>query len=81
MACATKWSGVFLLPIFVILLLRQKQYSRLGYFIIIPPIIYLISYIPYFLQGYNFNNFIELHKQIWWYQTNLEATHDYASPF
>jgi dolichyl-phosphate-mannose-protein mannosyltransferase len=25
------------------------------------------------------SHFHELHKQIWWYQTNLEATHDYQS--
>lgn len=25
------------------------------------------------------SHFVELHKQIWWYQTNLEATHTYQS--
>lgn len=80
-ACATKWSGVFLFPIYIILLFQQKQYNKLVYFVFIPPIIYFLSYIPYFLQGYNFSNFLELHKQIWWYQTNLKASHDYASPW
>ena len=40
-----------------------------------------MSYTPYFLIGYKWNDFIELHKQIWWYQTHLKATHDYASPW
>lgn len=80
-ACATKWPGVFLYAAYLPLLLYQKNYHKLPYFIFIPPIIYLLSYLPYFLSGYQISDFIELHKQIWWYQTNLKATHDYASPW
>lgn len=78
-ACATKWPGIFLALIYFPVLLAQRQIKKLIYFIIIPPIIYLLSYTPYFLLGYTWKDFIELHKQIWWYQTHLQATHDYAS--
>jgi dolichyl-phosphate-mannose--protein O-mannosyl transferase len=47
--------------------------------IILPAIIYLLSYSQMFLQGKGLSHFVELHKQIWWYQTNLEATHPYQS--
>jgi len=40
-----------------------------------------LSYTHYFLMGYNWNDFLELHKQIWWYQTSLKATHPYSSPW
>ena len=32
-----------------------------------------------FLQGKDFSHFIELHKQIWCYQSSLTATHTYQS--
>lgn len=78
-ALSTKWSGVFLLPMYLILLLKRKNFRSIFYFLIFPPICYLLSYLHYFLLGYNLKDFIDLHKQIFWYQTNLKATHDYAS--
>lgn len=47
--------------------------------LIIPGIIYLLSYSQMFLQGKDFRHLIELHKQTWWYQTHLDATHPYQS--
>lgn len=47
--------------------------------ILVPLIVYISSYSLMFLQGKDFTHFIELHQQIWWYQTNLEATHTYQS--
>lgn len=80
-AMSTKWPGVFLYAMYIPLLLYYRKFSKLIYFILIPPLIYLLSYAPYFLLGYKVKDFIELHKQIWWYQTNLKATHDYSSPW
>lgn len=48
-------------------------------FIIIPPIIYLLCNLPFFLTGHNWSQFVELQKQMWWYHTNLKATHGYQS--
>lgn len=47
--------------------------------VFIPGLIYISSYLLMFTQGKGFDHFVELHKQIWWYQTNLEATHPYQS--
>lgn len=80
-AISTKWPGIFLLLVYFPILLYQRKFKNLIFFVLIVPAIYLLSYIPYFLIGYTLNDFIELHKQIWWYQTHLKATHDYASPW
>lgn len=47
--------------------------------LVIPLAVYVGSYSLMFLQGKDFNHFIQLHQQIWWYQTTLEATHNYQS--
>lgn len=78
---ATKWSGIYIALLYFPVLLYQHQFKKLLYFIFIPPIIYLLSYTHYFLMGYKFSDLVELHKQIWWYQTNLKATHTYSSPW
>lgn len=80
-AMATKWPGIFLFLIYLPFLLASHNYRKIFFFLFIPPIVYLLSYAHYFLIGYNLNDFVDLHKQIWWYQTNLKATHDYTSPW
>ncbi|MBI3103661.1 phospholipid carrier-dependent glycosyltransferase [Candidatus Daviesbacteria bacterium] len=80
-AISTKWPGVFLMLIYFPILIDQRQFKNLIFFVLILPAIYLLSYTPYFLIGYTWSDFIQLHKQIWWYQTHLKATHDYASPW
>lgn len=79
LALSSKWAAMYAYLIFIPLLLKDKQYRRISFFIIIPPIIYLISYLPFFLMGHNPAQFIQLQQQMWWYHTGLKATHDYAS--
>jgi dolichyl-phosphate-mannose-protein mannosyltransferase len=50
-------------------------------FIVVVPLIYLLTYVPYFILGFDWKQFIELQKQMWWYHTNLKAHHDYSSPW
>ncbi|PIR63007.1 MAG: dolichyl-phosphate-mannose--protein mannosyltransferase [Candidatus Pacebacteria bacterium CG10_big_fil_rev_8_21_14_0_10_42_12] len=51
-------------------------------FLIIPALIYLLSYSQMFLQGKDLSHLRELHRQIWSYQTGLTATHPAQSkPF
>lgn len=78
-SAATKWPGVFLYLIFIPILIYNRQFKKILYFLLLPPIIYLLSFTHYFLIGYKWADFVELHKQIWWYQTNLKATHTYSS--
>lgn len=81
MTLATKWTGIYLLPVLLLFMLRTRKnplFIFLSLFII-PIIIYLLSYSQYFLLGGSWENFVELQKQMWWYNTNLKATHDYGS--
>ncbi len=85
LALATKWSAIFLFPIFSLFSIKKiiKKPIALLYFfsflIALPLTIYLLSYTQYFILGYSFKDFIGLHQQIYWYQTGLTATHDYQS--
>lgn len=81
LALASKWTTIYLMALFFVFLIRYKQIFKLWYFFIIPPLIYLASYLPFFIQGHSFDTFIGLQKQMWWYHTGLKATHDYASPW
>lgn len=47
--------------------------------VIIPFSLYVAGYSHMFMQGKGWGHFKELHNQIWWYQTHLEATHPYQS--
>lgn len=47
--------------------------------VFIPGVIYVLSYGQFWLQGHTWDQFVELHNQIKWYQTNLDATHPYQS--
>lgn len=89
LAIASKWSGVFLLPIILCFhlttslrdrTLRVRQLARLsGILLLSVPLLYMASYAQMFLQGKNWSHWQELHNQIWWYQTHLDATHPYQS--
>ncbi len=85
LALASKWTALYLLGVYIILLFRYGfrtpllTLRNLLMFLIIPGLIYLASYLPYFMLGYNFTQFIELQKQMWGYHTGLKAHHDYAS--
>lgn len=81
LALSSKWAAVYAYLIFIPLLIKDKNYRQILFYLLVPPVIYLISYLPFFLAGHNLNQFIELQKQMWWYHTNLKATHDYTSPW
>jgi len=90
LAIATKWTGVFLLPIVgahSLYVWQQNKWKSwikdLGRMIIVyglmPVVIYVLSYSQFWLQGHTVSEFVELHSQIIRYQINLEATHPYQS--
>jgi len=60
---------------------KSINYLLLQFFkyLFFPVLVYLISYLPFFTTGHNFDKFIELQKQMWWYHTRLDATHNYQS--
>ena len=83
LALATKWSGVWLIPILLASHFVFKKKLRISYiwFAVIPFAVYLASYIPMFTTGHDVATFIEMQKQMWWYHTGLDATHPFTSPW
>ncbi len=47
--------------------------------IVLPALVYVTVYVPFFLAGHDLGEFAELQKQIFSYHTQLEATHAYQS--
>ncbi len=94
LSVATKWTGVYLLPVIGILIIAnflktcRNSFSKwiknlllpfIGV-IIIPILVYLSSYFLFFKSGHTLTQFWELQKQMWWYHTRLKATHNFQSP-
>ncbi|MBI3443664.1 glycosyltransferase family 39 protein, partial [Candidatus Woesebacteria bacterium] len=80
---ASKWSAIWAVPIFFILWFSRKKKFKISYlwFLIVPPIVYLATYIPMFLSSHGLDIFWGMQKQMWWYHTGLRATHPYTSPW
>lgn len=89
LSLASKWTALYMIGVYFILLFffdfKEKNFNNFKnlykfiYFLIIPPIIYLLSYLPFFFLGHTWDQFIALQQQMWWYHTGLKATHDYTS--
>ena len=82
---ATKWPGLYaILAVFLYFAWDQIKSKRIDILKLIPilalpPIIYLASYGQYWVQGHSIRQFIDLHKQIWWYQHTRNLKHSYAT--
>lgn len=81
LSLASKWSALWVAPILLVIFISQKRKISLSIlsFVILPPLIYLATYIPMFLTGHDLGTFIGVQKQMWWYHTGLEAEHAYTS--
>jgi dolichyl-phosphate-mannose-protein mannosyltransferase len=86
-AAACKWTGVFLLTyVFIILLMQQKWKKKLvitnllkvlktgALFVTTGVLVYLLSYTAV-IYHYGFKKVIHLHQQMFWYHSQLVATH------
>lgn len=80
-AISSKWSAVWAIPIFLVAQVVFRKKIRLSHlwFLVLPPLVYLASYIPMFLTGHDLSVFWGMQKQMWWYHTRLKATHPYTS--
>lgn len=94
LALASKWTTFYLFGIIFVLLLWNRKIKKIPLFLVIPVIVYLLSYVPFFTTGHNFNQFLNLddffctnnctwglQHQMWYYHTHLKAHHDYSSPW
>jgi predicted membrane-bound dolichyl-phosphate-mannose-protein mannosyltransferase len=81
LAMASKWSAVWAIPIMGLIWLTRKNKWRWSYlwFAILPFAVYLLTYTPMFTSGHGLDIFWGMQKQMWWYHTNLKATHPYQS--
>ncbi len=50
-------------------------------YLLAPPMLYLLSYTPYFLAGHSLSDFVALQDQIWSYHHSLKAAHSQGSPW
>lgn len=80
-AAASKWSAAWAVPIFPLMHFKLDKKFNWGYiwFLIMPPLVYLASYLPMFMTGHDLDIFTGVQKQMWWYHTGLDAEHPFTS--
>lgn len=84
LAVASKWTGAYAIAVIGLYILFQKLKSKildikLLLLLLFPSFIYLVSYGQFWLQGHSIRQFIDLHKQIWWYQNRRDLEHSYGT--
>lgn len=89
------WAWGFLGLVFVALRARRllekgdlprwawlKEAALLGFtFFVLPAGVYLVSYVPWMMQGHSVWDTVTLQRDIWNYHSQLDATHNYFSPW
>lgn len=90
LAAASKWTTLYIMVIlgldFTITSWFTRSFkSKTAFYhlplalVFIPILIYIGSYFQFFLLGNSFDRFIVIQQQMWWYHSNLKATHPYQS--
>lgn len=59
---SSKWTGLYLIGIVSIYLLYTKAWRYIPLFFVIPLIIYMITYIPFFWMGHTWDKFIDFNS-------------------
>jgi dolichyl-phosphate-mannose-protein mannosyltransferase len=88
LALASKWTALYIFGLigldFLVRSVIQwpgfKKVILFGFSLtILPAAVYVTAYFHYFLLGFTWSQWVELQKQMYWYHTNLTATHTYQS--
>ncbi|MBI3282652.1 phospholipid carrier-dependent glycosyltransferase [Candidatus Curtissbacteria bacterium] len=84
LSVASKWTGAYAILavgayIFFGKMKERKVDFKLILLLAIPAAVYLLSYGQFWLQGHSVRQFIDLHKQIWWYQNRHDLEHSYGT--
>ncbi len=84
LALASKWPGLYAIAsVFLIFAIYQFKKKILSFSLIllfvVPLLFYLGAYGQFWLQGHTVQNFVDLHKQIWWYQNRHDLQHSYGT--
>lgn len=59
--------------------LLPSEVLKLTLLIVVPLLIYFAAYGQFWLQGHSIQQFVDLHKQIWWYQNRHDLEHSYGT--
>ncbi len=88
LALSTRWTSLwawgFLGLVFLVLRGRHALRPReiglaLVAFIVLPAAFYLLSYVPWMLQGHTVRDVVLQQREVWRYHSQLTATHPYFS--
>ncbi len=91
LALGSKWSAIYgLVPLMVVYLWQNnpKDWRIVTFFqhllrairyLLITISVYILTFAPFILAGHTWDQWWELHRQMWFYHTNLVATHAYQS--
>lgn len=90
LSLASKWSALYgVIPLALIYL--QEYSLKLNFIafikylfsclrlLLISIFIYILSFTPFIIAGHSWEQWWELHRQMWYYHTHLVATHGYQS--
>lgn len=80
----SKWTGIYAVGVIALLLffnsIKNRRFDgKILIILVLPAIFYLLSYGQYWLQGHSIEDFVNLHKQIWWYQNRHDLKHSYGT--
>ena len=84
-ALATKWNAAYLAACCgLVVLWKVRRLPKLWPWVvaglgIVPVVVYLAVYVPFFAVGHTAAEWVELQKQIYLYHTRLTATHPWSS--
>lgn len=87
LALATKWTAIFWIGgLLVFELIKKFKYHQLKKIplmifslVIIPVFVYFMSYVPVLMQGKDLQFLVDLHHNIFYYQTHRDSLHPYQS--
>jgi dolichyl-phosphate-mannose--protein O-mannosyl transferase len=87
LALSTKWSALWLIILFLILefikIVKKKNWQKLPFvlfsLVFTPLLVYLLIFLPYFLDGKTLVDFFQLQKQIIHFHFNWSSPHPYQS--
>jgi len=90
LAASCKWTALYIYLILAVdlLILNPLFFKKNGIqwmfwcfvgWIILPLMVYLLSYAQFFYFGWDWDRLVELQKQMWWYHSRLKATHPFQS--
>lgn len=92
LALGSKWSALYgAVPLALLYSYNNSFFSKQNFtyylkhlisairYILITLAVYILSFAPFILAGHTWDQWWELHRQMWFYHTTLVATHAYQS--